>query len=119
MRSCSAPLGSSPSVWAECLFADPVADLAVLGPPDGEAWPDEATAYDALTEAAIPIKIAETTGAGFMLSLDGRWFRCTVEHVPHLIGAACPLLLTDLAEAIQGGMSGSPIISAAGPRSGS
>jgi hypothetical protein len=108
-----APLGSSPSVWTECLFADPIADLAVLGPPD-EAWPDEATAYDALTKAATPIKIADTTGAGFMLSLDGRWFGCTVEHVPNWFGAACPLWLTDLAEAIQGGMSGSPIISAAG-----
>jgi hypothetical protein len=106
-----ASLGSSPSVWAECLFADPIADLAVLGPPN-EAWPDEATAYDALTKAATPIKIADTTGAGFMLSLDGRWFGCTVEHVPNLFGAA--LFLTDLAEAIQGGMSGSPIISAAG-----
>jgi hypothetical protein len=31
------PLGRSATVWAECLFVNPIADLAVLGPPDSEA----------------------------------------------------------------------------------
>src|SRR5688572_22382495 len=30
------PLDGEPSVWAELVFADPIADLAVLGPPDPE-----------------------------------------------------------------------------------
>jgi hypothetical protein len=28
------PLGGKPTVWVECLFADHIFDLAVLGPPD-------------------------------------------------------------------------------------
>src|SRR5215469_11793418 len=30
------------NVWAECLFVDPVADLAVLGQPDNEVFSDQA-----------------------------------------------------------------------------
>jgi hypothetical protein len=36
-----APLGGEPAVWAECLFADPVGDIAVLRSPDGQ-WNPEA-----------------------------------------------------------------------------
>ena len=28
------PLGAEPTVWASCLFVDPIADIAVLGQPD-------------------------------------------------------------------------------------
>jgi hypothetical protein len=31
------PLGGTLNVWAELLFADPIADIAVLGPPDGQS----------------------------------------------------------------------------------
>jgi hypothetical protein len=31
------PLGAEPTVWAECLFADPVADIAILDGPDNQA----------------------------------------------------------------------------------
>src|ERR1700676_1265757 len=42
-------LGNSANdVWAECLFADPVADIAVLGCPDDQAFGDEADAYHSL-----------------------------------------------------------------------
>src|SRR5262245_10776266 len=37
-----------PTVWAECLLADPLADIAVLGSPDNQAFGNEAEAYDAL-----------------------------------------------------------------------
>jgi hypothetical protein len=30
------PLGEAPTIWTECLFADPVADIAVLTEPDGQ-----------------------------------------------------------------------------------
>ena len=40
------PLGeSAPKVWAECLFADPVGDIAVLGSPDDQALYDEAIVW--------------------------------------------------------------------------
>ena len=54
-----APLGERPSVWCECLFVDPVADIAVLGSPDDQALSDEAEAYEALVEATTPLAIAE------------------------------------------------------------
>src|ERR1035437_7130431 len=34
-------LGEKPAVWAECLFADPIGDVAVLGPPDDQQPSDE------------------------------------------------------------------------------
>ncbi len=47
------------SVWAECLFADPVADIAVLGNPDDQELGDEADAYDQLIERAGVLKVGE------------------------------------------------------------
>jgi hypothetical protein len=38
------PLGDKPTVWAECLCADPIADIAVLGSPDNQALFDGAGA---------------------------------------------------------------------------
>ena len=35
-----------PTVWAECLFADPISDVAVLGPPDNqEFYPRESSTH--------------------------------------------------------------------------
>jgi hypothetical protein len=100
------PLGEKATVWAECLFADPVGDIAVLGSPDNQELQSEADRYDALTGAAIPLPIgnAPEDGQALLLSLDGRWFRCTAQHS----GAA--LWLFSAAEGIVGGMSGSPIV---------
>jgi hypothetical protein len=49
-------LGEAPSVWAECVFADPVADIAVLSEPEGQELFDQCAAYEELTEkcGAIP-----------------------------------------------------------------
>jgi hypothetical protein len=33
-RDLIGPLGTKTSVWTECLSVDPIADIAVLGPPD-------------------------------------------------------------------------------------
>ena len=40
-------IGQKPTITVECLFVDPVADVAVLGEPDGQALPGEAEAYQA------------------------------------------------------------------------
>jgi hypothetical protein len=117
------PLGQEPSVWAECLFADPVADIAVLGEPDRQELSDECDAYRALTEAAAPLPIANVSGGPswrldgdkvvavpelvhqvWMLSLDGDWFSGEVLHY------GGPLVLKGAAQDIVGGMSGSPIL---------
>ena len=64
-------LGEEPSVCRRLLFADPIADIAVLGSPDEREMYEQASAYDELVEAlkAIPIGEAQT-GTGWMLSLD-------------------------------------------------
>src|SRR5215471_10927278 len=49
-----ARLGDEPRAWAVCRFVDPIADIAVLGSPDG-AHVDE---YKALMETATSFSIA-------------------------------------------------------------
>src|SRR6266849_3477352 len=49
------PIGDQPKVWAECLFVDPIGDIAVLGSPDTQILPNEADMYEALTGAAVPL----------------------------------------------------------------
>jgi hypothetical protein len=98
------PLDAQPTVSAECLFVDPIADLAVLGAPDNQGMCDENKQYEALTWAMTPLRIAkagEDTPA-FLLSLDLRWLACRVEN----IGGT---LWITRAKRV-GGMSGSPII---------
>jgi hypothetical protein len=33
-RDLLAPLGDKPTIWTECLFLDPIADIAILGTPE-------------------------------------------------------------------------------------
>jgi len=105
-----APVGGEPSIWAECLFADPIADIAILGPVDGQQLVDQYSAYEDLMEGASPLAISDPPrdGAARMLSLDGRWFECRARHLGGL------LWVYDAAESIRGGMSGSPILGADG-----
>jgi hypothetical protein len=58
-RFCRNHEREQPSVWCECLFADPVADVAVLGAPDNQELSDQADAYEALVAAATPVAVAE------------------------------------------------------------
>lgn len=52
------PLDAEPTAGAECLFVDPIADLAVLGAPDGQMLPEEKEHYETLTGAMTPLRIA-------------------------------------------------------------
>jgi hypothetical protein len=54
-----APLGEQPSIWCECLFADPIADIAVLGSPDNQELSEQADTYDTFVDAATPLAISE------------------------------------------------------------
>ena len=93
-------------VSAECLFADPIADIAVLGLPDYEEFSEEAEAYHDLLSLADPFSISDAPleGSAWLYSLDGRWFRCRVWRM-----ANGPLWVTDACEEIAAGMSGSPV----------
>jgi hypothetical protein len=97
-----APLGQEPTVWAECLFADPVADIAVLGEPDNQTLWNEAEAYETFVDAASPLLVSSPPkdGPAFVLSLAGDFVPCTVEC--HGNGPLF-LLNTGLKEGVEGG----------------
>jgi hypothetical protein len=97
------PLGEEPTVWAECLFADPIADIAVLGSPDEEQLWKKAATYTALVDACEPLQVAEPAeeGSVWLLSLEGRWYRCS---------ARCSGRGLVVVGRTEGGMSGSPIM---------
>lgn len=124
-------LGNEPTVWCECVFADPVSDIAVLAEPDNQILSEKAEAYKALVEAAVPIPVAEPSSEpiaeevarlaslgitatanyatrecpAFLLTLDNVWRPCTVRH--RLNGM---LTILGFKEGIARGMSGSPIL---------
>jgi hypothetical protein len=117
------PLGASSNVSAECIFVDPVADLAVFGEPNSELG-DQFEAYRELIDSAeafplgklrfrprrlsaggaIARGLREATSKALMLSLEGDWFPCRVRSLGRT------LWIEDAAQEIRGGMSGSPII---------
>lgn len=105
-----AALGRKPAVFAECLFADPISDIAVLGSPGDLELSDQADAYEALMESVTPRPIADAPeqGQGWLLSLDGTWFRCSVAYNKRLDG---PLVISNTEQPIVFGMSGSPVLS--------
>lgn len=106
-----ARLGDKREIYAECLFVDPVADLAVLGPPDDQAAPEEAAAYETLTEEMEPFTVGALKSErghkdfelrGRLLSLEGEWIDCAVSYKHRRLWLK--------GGSIVGGMSGSPII---------
>jgi hypothetical protein len=101
--------GRKSGVWTECLFADPVADIAALGCPDYQEHYDEATAYDALTDDVSFLRIGTAkSGPGWVLSLDGRWIPSRLEILARFGGIG---LWIDPTEE---GQSGSPILNHSG-----
>src|SRR5688572_13492148 len=69
-----------PTIAAECLFVDPVADIAVLGEPDNQALPEAAEAYGILTDACPALPISDCIhDSALLLYLDGLWRPCTLQ----------------------------------------
>ena len=106
-------LGEQPTIWAECLFVDVIADLAVLGPPDGQELYDEHEAYLAFTGARRVLRLGDLPQSALglgpiathpirVLRLDGEWARGQGSH----FGGSISLHETSIAS----GMSGSPIL---------
>jgi hypothetical protein len=103
-------LGTEPKVWAECLFADPIADVAVLGSPDDQELSEQAEAYRTLVGECTPMRISDAPNLtrAWLLSLDGHWFGCGVKRVGWIENDGFWIEGADAD--IRGGMSGSPII---------
>jgi hypothetical protein len=117
-------LGGRRTVWTECMFVDPVSDVAVLGQPDNQELWEQADAYDKLTvcdEKVQPFVIGQVpeslrttespelqwSRAG-LLSLDNEWFPCDVARI------RCSLAIKNATKGIRDGMSGSPVVDDAG-----
>jgi hypothetical protein len=100
-RDLLAPLGASPTVWAECLFADPIADVAVLGSPDDQALFDQADAYEQLMAGSTALTIIDAPKMG-RERVQGFGDYSFEVDTP---GSAPAYLF------VAGGMSGSPILS--------
>jgi hypothetical protein len=105
-----APLGEEPSVWTQCLFFDPVADVAVLGEPDNQELTDEWDGYHALLEGRKTFATAAPeSGEGYMLALDGvTWNPTNLEVHITIEGNGLSTGAT------LGGQSGSPILDGKG-----
>jgi hypothetical protein len=115
-RNLIGPLGGKRRVWAECMFIDPIADIAVFGTPDTQNLWEQARAYEELTEQTPAFAIGklsfprrrfgfrEASSEARILSLTGEWFNCRIT------GLGRSLWIEDAAQPIVGGMSGSPII---------
>jgi hypothetical protein len=101
-------IGESPTVWAECLFLDPVADIAVLGTPDTQDLSQQAEHFDQLIEKSIPLRVSEVAGekveAWLMPLDDGPPIGCEVFARQGTLWTEKPK------RQIKGGMSGSPIL---------
>jgi hypothetical protein len=95
-----------PNVLAECLFVDPVADIAVLGCPDENELYEEAEAYQALIDDAPALTIAKPrSGSGWLLSLsEPKWIPTSLNLLVSTYGVSL------LSGPTESGMSGSPIL---------
>jgi hypothetical protein len=105
------PLGGAPTVWVECLYVDPISDIAVLGKPDDQSLFTQAEAYDVLTEGLVPLRVGDIAPAKApirLVALDGRLIDCTAHH------QGGRLLIETAPDDIAPGMSGSPVLSRAG-----
>jgi|SRR5918996_535523 hypothetical protein len=112
------PLDGEPSIWAECLFVDVMADLAVLGPCDSQEFYEENEAYETFTENRPALRLGDIppsdlgacrleTHPVHVLQLDGQWVRGQANRIQD-----GPILLVEPPP--KAGMSGSPILNDCG-----
>ena len=122
------PLDGECTVAAECMFVDPMADIAVLGQPDNQELSDDAAAYDTLMEDLAPLTVVDAPAQGFelltfedcrvrnptpgegparVLSLEGQWCEGRITRRRNMLAFEPRRLIVS-------GMSGSPIIDATG-----
>lgn len=106
------PLGGPLTVWAECVFADPLADVAVLAPPDRQSLLEEYEAYDTLIDDHPALRLAAMPAAApvWMLALNGRWIQCQAERWGGLTAFAEMITVKGPSAAYAPGTSGSPIL---------
>lgn len=100
-------IGDRRSIWVECIFADSVSDVAVLGAPDSQSLYDEWEAYEKFTDPLKPIQIrkAKESETVWMLGLNGLFVSGVVTNINEIRVN----VRTD-GNVIRPGMSGSPLL---------
>ena len=108
------PLSATPEVSAECLFVNPIRDLAVLCEPDSQTYRAESRKYEHFVDdrSTISIGLFQEPEPGCLLTLDGTWERC--ELGPSGWTAATIRISDTPDEGCAPGTSGSPILNAEG-----
>lgn len=103
-------LDHEPTITVECLFVDPVADVAVLGEPDGDILWEEAEAYHAFVEdrEGLPIALEQNAASRGEQQREGAWLTLEGKWVHHSLDVTAQWVWTS--ERSEAGMSGSPII---------
>jgi hypothetical protein len=114
------------TVWAECAFVDPIADIAILRSPDIQELWEEAERYEKLIEPKIPLRVSalphppvedpkmpkhlraavQGTRAAKLISITCDEFTCRVGYS----ASSRSLWIEGAEQPIVGGMSGSPIL---------
>src|SRR5262249_12258610 len=95
-------------VAAECLFVNPIADVAVLGSPPQEFY-EQARAYDSFIEDRPALRVGRASnGDGWVLALDGKWITTRLDVFPGFRGSFLEI------DATVAGQSGSPILNSTG-----
>jgi hypothetical protein len=99
----------TPSITTECVFVDPVSDIAVLSEPDGQVFDMAEDAFEDLVNGAEALSVGSIDDdmRGWLLSLENQWVSCTLQLGPF---GGHGIRIKDAAAGIIGGMSGSPIM---------
>jgi hypothetical protein len=106
------PRLAAPTTWAECVFVDPIADVAVLSAPDGQVCYDESEEYEQFMAGRPTLRLGRLLepAEAWLLTLEDVWERCRV--APSLDGVTVTLI--DAGRGNVPGTSGSPIVTSAG-----
>ncbi len=105
-------------IWAECYFADPIADVAVIGEPDEEVFGEQAKGFRAFTAARVGLPIAgigremEDRVEAWLMSSNDEWTECSVAVVAAWNGRM--RVVVDDWTKMGLGTSGSPILASDG-----
>jgi hypothetical protein len=102
------------TICAECLYVDPIADIAVLGEPDGGELHDAWSAYLHFVDGVSPIRLAADNAdlnisPVYLPTLGNDWVPATAK-----MRNGRRIYLEGVESGIVGGMSGSPILLADG-----
>jgi len=119
-------MGKGPELAAECVFVDPVSDIAVLAAPDIFKWTYEAQTYTWLVGDSQGLPVAKDSEdsddmqVGWLVQ-NGSWFSCRycpgdAVSLPDGLCVSGPVdwffghYVCEFSRPIVGGMSGSPIL---------